>query len=239
MPKLTREKENSIQNTFLNYKEFKTTAKVEGVDWRTVKRVINKSDQDRSLVVEDTELEKQLAANRLFKKGCNSATVSEQLRIRPIDAIRFRKEFDEMLKFDFDYEIAKKTARIEDLERTSREYENRLKERKRILAEIQTRAIAIHEEIRRAETYYGRLKEDIKIAERNKQQIQQEVQDLKRKVVEFQATLHRLSEKKRQNSPRFRIKSRYKTGLGRFVWQREPVHVQVFRKYSKSLRVRR
>jgi hypothetical protein len=50
MTRLTRERELSILNTFAKHREFKKTGKIEGVDWRSVRRIVRAHDKGDNAV---------------------------------------------------------------------------------------------------------------------------------------------------------------------------------------------
>lgn len=128
MSRFTQEKIDSIWKTFQETKSYTITAEIEKVDARSVSKIVKEKSQSLtpSASVADKAVESggdaiepaQLEANKLFESGGRAVQVSTKLKLLPSVAIRYRKEYNEMVKADLDEELREKNDQKISLDRT-------------------------------------------------------------------------------------------------------------------------
>lgn len=146
MPRLTEEKKESIRKTFQETKSYKITGQMEKVDARTVSDIIKKKSQpanssgsfaDKSAEPSRDIIEpQQLKANDLFATGCGIVQVSKALKLPPSVAIKYRKEYDEMVEADLDDELRKKNDQKISLDQTIQEKSKSVQQLERSTQEL-------------------------------------------------------------------------------------------------------
>jgi len=173
MPRITEEKKESIWKTYSQTKGYTVTAKKENVDERTVSSVVKNKKahleppsehigfdkkgptptQSRKGTI-SPELKIQLKANERFEQGDSNLKVSQDLKLPPSIALKYRNEYNDMKKADLDRDLEEKKQHLARL--------NEITEPRRIeLEELKEQLNTVNSTISTRQTKASELQEEI------------------------------------------------------------------------------
>jgi hypothetical protein len=183
MPILTEDMKDAIWKSFQETKRYKKTGELLDVDERTVAKVVRekKAFLAAKLSVDSQEgkpakttpiqnvdpvLEVQLRAYALFDQGHFNLQVAQELKLNAGTVMKYRKEFNDMKKYDLDQELEQKKREKMQLEELNQESQNELaqnqSEVQRARSEIKVledRRHSIHYDI----NFWDGRKEDLRL----------------------------------------------------------------------------
>ena len=179
MPTLTDDKKNEIWKVYQETKSYKETAKRLDIDPRTVAKVVKEikvkleaKNRANSQEVKpakpsrnqnvDPERKVQLKAYALFDRDRTNFQVSQELKLSSSEVIRYRKEYNDMKKADYDEEIEQKKEHLTRLDGLLQQRDNELQQREDRLGQLDSEVRSRKGIIAKQSSQKDRLTESIK-----------------------------------------------------------------------------